>query len=329
MGLWMKYCRQHKRILAFYFMSMGTFLILLALYGLPLAAGIYGAALCLFWAALLGIPDFLRLRKKHRQMQQAEKNPEIMTECLPEPEGILEEDYRQLAERLKEQSREEKERMGQQYQDMTDYYTLWAHQVKTPIAAMKLSLQQEDSNLGRELSQELMRIEQYVDMAMCYLRLGAGTRDYLFVNCDIDGILRQALRKFSSSFIHKKIRLEYEELGLETVTDEKWLLFVVEQILSNSLKYTMPRGTIRIEKQGEHILCIRDTGIGIAPEDLPRIFEKGYTGYNGRSYKKASGLGLYLCREICRGLGHRIWASSCPGEGTVIYIDLRRVFQEE
>lgn len=329
MEVWIGYCRQHKRILAFYFVSMVTFFILLSLYGLPPAAGIYGAALCLFFGALLGIPDFFRFQKKHRQIQQIEKNQEIITECLPEPDGILEADYRRIVERLKEQGREERERMGQQYQDMTDYYTLWAHQVKTPIAAMKLSLQQEDSDLGRELSQELMRIEQYVDMAMCYLRLGADTRDYLFVNCSIDGLLRQALRKFSSSFIHKKIRLEYEALGIETVTDEKWLLFVIEQILSNSLKYTMPRGIIRIEKQGGYILCIRDNGIGIAPEDLPRIFEKGYTGYNGRNHKKASGLGLYLCREICRGLGHRIWASSCPGEGTVISIDLRREFQEE
>ena len=140
----------------------------------------------------------------------------------------------------------------------------------------------------------------------------------------MDGIIRQAVKKFSPSFIQRKIRLEYRPMDWKVVTDEKWLLFVLEQILSNSLKYTRPQGKVSIERLEGEVLCIRDDGIGIAPEDIPRIFEKGYTGYNGRNDKKASGLGLYLCRRICTNLGHRIWASSALGEGTAVYLDLNR-----
>ena len=133
--------------------------------------------------------------------------------------------------------------------------------------------------------------------------------------------MRSAVKKFSTQFIRRRINLVYEPLGKKVVTDEKWLSFVVEQVLSNALKYT-PSGTVGIYMEEPTTLCISDTGIGIAPEDLPRIFEKGYTGYNGRTDKKASGLGLYLCRRICNNLGHTISASSAAGEGTVIRICL-------
>ena len=136
-----------------------------------------------------------------------------------------------------------------------------------------------------------------------------------------DEIVRAAIRRFAGEFITRKLKLCYEPLNAACVTDEKWLLFVVEQVLSNALKYTR-EGSITITMEHPKTLVIRDTGIGIAPEDLPRIFEKGYTGYNGRGDQKASGLGLYLCRTICRKLGHSITAESAPDEGTAIRIGL-------
>ena len=204
---------------------------------------------------------------------------------------------------------------------MLDYYTLWAHQIKTPIASMRLSLQQEDTPKARQLMQELSRAEQYVGMVMVYLRLTDGGSDFVLRTCDLDAIVRQAVRRFAGEFITRKLKLCYEPLNAACVTDEKWLLFVVEQVLSNALKYTR-EGSITITMEHPKTLVIRDTGIGIAPEDLPRIFEKGYTGYNGRGDQKASGLGLYLCRTICRKLGHSITAESAPDEGTAIRIGL-------
>lgn len=133
-------------------------------------------------------------------------------------------------------------------------------------------------------------------------------------------MLRQALRRFSAEFIDRRLRLDYTPTGLTVLTDEKWLCFVLEQLLSNALKYTR-EGSITVELDGERVLAIRDTGIGIAPEDLPRIFEKGYTGQNGRADKRASGLGLYLCSRICRNLGVGLTVKSTSGVGTTLLLD--------
>ena len=204
---------------------------------------------------------------------------------------------------------------------MTDYYTVWAHQIKTPIASMRLTLQNEDSALSRKLTSDLFRIEQYVEMVLTFLRLDAESTDYVFKEYDLDSIVKSAVRKFSSEFIDRKLRLIYEPLNAFVITDEKWLSFVIEQILSNALKYT-PSGSITISLVGEKTLRIQDTGIGIDPSDLPRIFENGYTGFNGRTDRKASGIGLYLCRRVCNNLGHTITASSIADVGTAIDIDL-------
>ena len=205
-----------------------------------------------------------------------------------------------------------------------DSYTIWTHQIKTPIAAIRLKLSGEDTEQSREIQEEILRIEQYVEMALAVLRLEGEDTDYVLQEYELDPILRQAVRRFSTQFIRRRIRLDYKPTEFRVLTDEKWLLFVVEQIISNALKYTKKGGTVTIAMDSPGILSIKDTGIGIAPEDLPRIFEKGYTGYNGRKDKKASGLGLYLCRKICENLGHGIRAESDPESGTVIRLDLRR-----
>lgn len=210
---------------------------------------------------------------------------------------------------------------------MVDYYTIWAHQIKTPIASMRLTLQNEDTALSRQLTNELFRIEQYVEMVLAFLRLNSKSTDYVLKEYDLDGIIKQSVKKFAGEFISRKLSLNYESLHTVVLTDEKWLSFVIEQVLSNALKYT-PSGSISITMEDGKRLCIRDTGIGIAAEDLPRIFEHGYTGYNGRMDKKASGIGLYLCKRICERLGHEIRAESEVDRGTCIILDLSREYLE-
>ncbi len=231
--------------------------------------------------------------------------------------------YREMVRQLLLEQRRWQDIMRIRHQDTVDYYTTWVHQIKTPIAAMGLVLQQEDTEDSRRLSEELQRIEQYVDMVLTYLRLGSRETDYVFAQVDLDKLLRGCIRKYAGQFIRRHLALDYQNINCQVLTDEKWLAFVVEQVLSNALKYTR-EGSVSIYLESPCTLCIRDTGIGIAPEDLPRIFEKGYTGYNGRSEKKATGLGLYLCRQICDRLKSTIAAESVPGEGTVIRIGLGR-----
>ncbi len=230
------------------------------------------------------------------------------------------EDYRQLVALLEESRRQIQSQAQRRYGDMVDYYTLWAHQIKTPIASMRLTLQNEDSDLARSLSGDLMRVEQYVEMVLVFLRLDSSTTDYVIRRHSLDDIVRPAVRRFAGEFIRRRLRLEYQPLDYTVVTDGKWLGFVVEQVLSNALKYTAS-GSVTISMDGDD-LCIRDTGMGIAAEDLPRIFEQGFTGVNGRRDRRASGIGLYLCRRICGNLGHTIRASSVPNQGTEIRIGL-------
>lgn len=166
---------------------------------------------------------------------------------------------------------------------------------------MRLSLEKEDTALSRKISSDLLQIEQCMEMVLVFLRLGSDNNDYVFKEVSLDEILQQSITKFASEFIVLRIRPSYTTSGERIVTDEKWLPFVIKQILSNALKYTR-EGEFRIALREAKTLCIEDTGIGIDPADLPCVFEKGYTGYNGRPDKRASGIGLYLCRHICKSL---------------------------
>ena len=205
---------------------------------------------------------------------------------------------------------------------MNDYYAAWVHQIKAPIAVMKILLQQQDTRENRELSAELFRVEQYVEMALSYIRLGEGASDLVIRECDLDEIIRKTVRKYAGQFIRRKIRLVYDGTDMKALTDEKWLSFILEQLLSNAVKYTPEGGTVTIAADRCRRISVTDTGIGIAPEDLPRIFEKGYTGYNGRLDKKSTGIGLYLCRQAADRLGHRLTAASEPGRGSCFTVDL-------
>ena len=321
MELFLSYLKQRRKILGLFALFAAIHIVIFALYRLPAAAALYPTTLCAMIGLIAIIQDFRRVSRQHRSLSVIRSMADAMTLMLPEPEGIEDADYQEIIRLLcQEQSRRVSD-MNLRYQDMMDYYTVWAHQIKTPIASMRLHLNNEDSPLARQLSADLMRIEQYVQMVLMYLRLDSDSSDYVIREQELDNIVRQAVRKFAGEFIARKLKLNYEPLDARVITDEKWLSFVVEQVLSNALKYT-PSGSITICLEAPKTLCIRDTGIGIAPEDLPRIFEKGYTGCNGRSDKQASGIGLYLCKRICTNLGHGISASSSPDHGTEIRIDL-------
>ncbi|MDE7279029.1 MAG: sensor histidine kinase [Oscillospiraceae bacterium] len=304
-----------------------VFAAVFALYSLPLKAVLYGAAVSVFFGMTAAAVDFIYYRRKRLRLKKLADEIIYTADGLPQPVYGIEEDYCELVKILYENMRLTEDEMAEKYSDMTDYYTLWAHQIKTPIAAMGLILQEVDqsddtnSELNRELSDNLQKIGQYAEMVMCYLRLDSDSTDYVIKEYDLDGIVRQAVRKFSRQFIRKKLSLTYEPLQKTVLTDEKWLLFVIEQIISNAVKYTKTGGA-EIYCEEPLTLCIRDTGIGAAPEDLPRIFEKGYTGCNGRLDKKASGIGLYLCKRICTKLGHDISANNAEGGGLIIRINL-------
>ena len=303
--------------------SAGIFLVVIALYQLPAETVGYASALTALFLLTVGFIRFRHFCGKHRELTDLRNQITVPAVPLPETSSLIERDYQELIRLLdKERGRivYDKDRA---YQEMVEYHTIWAHQIKTPIAAMRLLLQTDSVPDKRELSEQLFRIEQYTEMVLQFIRLeGAGT-DFVFRKTALDDCVKQAVRKYAQSFIRKQIRLNYEPTGAEVLTDEKWLVFVLEQLLSNALKYT-PQGEISIYMHPDrpNALVIEDTGIGIDPADLPRVFEHGYTGFNGRADKKSTGIGLYLCKRIMDRLSHTIEIESEVGRGTKVILGL-------
>lgn len=321
--MFLKYLKQKRKLFLLAAICGLIFVICFSLYQFPIKTVLYPVALCGIVCAGFLISDYLSVRRKYLKLELMQSDEKMNMEYLPEPDRLEEEVYQKLIHVMNENQQELYDSMEYKFTEMMDYYTVWAHQIKTPIAAMRLNLQNEDSVLSRKLMADLFRIEQYVEMVLMYLRLDSDSSDYVIKEYEIGSIVKAAVKKFSGEFISRKISLDMKEIDGTVITDDKWLSFVIEQVISNALKYT-PKGTISIYMEEPKILCIKDTGIGIAPEDLPRIFEKGYTGYNGRADKKASGIGLYLCKRICTNLGHQISAVSEPDQGTLIRISLKQ-----
>lgn len=317
----MSYIKSRARVIAAFIAFAGACAVVFALYDVRVEAVMYAGAICLALALVFGIADYIRFRKKRSALLRLKDEVTDSIDNLPAPDNDIERCYAALCEELFAALCEMKSENAHRMSNMSDYYTMWAHQIKMPIAAMRLVLDNEDSPRSRELSEELQRIEQYTQMVLCYVRLESSENDIVVRMHSLDDMIKQAIRRFSSQFIRKKLALSYESTDVKVLTDEKWFVFVLEQLLSNAVKYTR-KGRVSIEvKDGE--LCISDTGIGIASEDLPRIFDKGFTGFNGRVDMKASGIGLYLCKRVCEMLGHTISITS-SSSGTCAKIALER-----
>lgn len=319
------YIKEHRTQICMYLGAYGIFFVIFDLYHIDLACVEYAFLLSGVWSLLYAVLGFVRYRRTHRELQNVIKGEKEQILEFAEGTTLLEQDYQKLVQKLYTQINETESEQAIERQDMLDYYSMWAHQIKTPIAAMNLLFQTEKEEhpvLVRELEMELFKIQQYVEMVLTYLRMEDMSADLSFAVCDLYTVIRQVVRKYSKMFILKKITLVYEPIQETVLTDEKWLSFVLEQLLSNALKYT-ENGSVHIYKKGQ-ILVVEDTGIGIREEDLPRIFERGFTGYNGRNDKKSTGIGLYLCKSVMDKLQHGLWLESEAGKGTRACMDLSR-----
>ena len=294
--------------------------VIFCLYDLPLEPFLYAAVLILFlWLVFFAAAYYRELGKakaRERLIHEA-----LMQTPLPPAYDLAQEDYGEAIRLLRDEVTRLRNEYTSSRQDEMDYYTAWVHQIKTPIAVMRMELGGSETENARALEAELFRIEQYVDMVLTYIRLGSGSSDLVVREYPLDELLRDAVRKFAPQFVAKKLRLSYEGTDKVIVTDRKWFSCILEQILSNAIKYT-PSGSITISEDGG-VLTVKDTGIGIAPEDLPRIFEKGYTGENGRLDKRSSGLGLYLCKKSADLLKIPLSVKSTVGVGSSFSLDLR------
>ena len=337
MKLFLDYLNKIKfHILLMIFPTIFTGIIFF-LYQLSPEPVLYVALLWLLAGLTACMTGFSNYRKKLQQLTLIATAPDINLSRMDTPSDQIESLQQDIMHRLN-QMRMNVETAGQKsLEEMTDYYTMWAHQIKTPIFALRLLLQ-ENPSANKEALAELFKIEQYVEMVLGYLRTEDMSSDLTLSCCSLDSVIRDQIHKYAGIFVSRKLSLTYDGISESVLTDEKWLGFVIGQILSNALKYTRTGG-IRISlkdvpgnsQNTEDIsnmispspvtLIIEDTGIGIRKEDLPRIFEKGYTGVNGRENNRATGIGLYLSKKIMKHLGHRIYVTSEEGKGTKVFLE--------
>ena len=300
---------------------------------------VYAAVLDAMIIIITVLAGFLGYSSKVKALSNALERPVEEQAQLPEATDDVEILYHRLLENQSIARSESESSAAIRQSQMRDYYSMWVHQIKTPISAMKLLLEAEREELGQlicddEQSQcllsdnmdsfedELFRIEEYVSMALQYQRVSSTENDFVLEKVSVDGVIRDTIKKYAKIMIRRHIGMNYSGTVQEVYTDGKWLAFILEQLLSNAIKYT-PQGFVKIEtakKANLFFITIKDTGIGIKAEDLPRVFEKGYTGYNGHADKKATGIGLYLCRQMADKLGHTIRIESEIGKGTKVWI---------
>ena len=341
------YLRERIVPVLFYIAEALIFMMIAALYGYEgvFANMTYALGLTAFFGGCYLLWDYGRYRERYGELQRL-LAAEERTGGLPQTASAMEQAYQQIIAALEAEKKELVTQLDEKQQNMADYYTMWTHQIKIPLSAMDLLLQNANENAGRNaegdadrsgeeqaikrLREEVFKTGQYVDMALHYARMESISSDLSFVKLDVGELVKKALKKYWLLFSGAELKLQLEECHAQVVTDGKWFSFVIEQILSNALKYTK-EGTISIygaDESGRHAeedcsyLVIEDTGIGIEESDLPRIFERGFTGYNGRLGNKSTGIGLYLCRQIMDRLGLSIHVESKRGEGTKVFLGI-------
>ena len=321
-----EYLFARRRVILGFVLLSGAAGLVLWLFGVRPGVWAYSSVVAaVLGAALFGGPDFVRHQRRMREFRLLRNSaPE-----LPQPvdaslagtgqEALLLEAIELLRAR---QAQLEQALAGRQ-EELLEYFTLWAHQIKTPLAAIGLLAQAQGGETGSALRQEVFKAERYVELVLGYLRIYSMNADLRPALCPVRPIAARAAKKFATQFIYKNLRLDLEDFSNQVVTDEKWLGFVLEQLISNAVKYT-PAGTIRITMDRDNVLAVADSGTGIDSADLPRIFERGFTGRNGRQVETSTGLGLYLSRKVMDKLGNRIEVESALGKGTCVRLHLGR-----
>ncbi len=336
---WWEYLGERRAAAALYLATVFLFVSTCCLYHIEnVGMLLYAALMTLALWTLAGVVNGGKYVRKRRLLETAEREFEQLKELRLQEfceaadawEGdrsprTAEQQMLRLLTAVDEERTGERSRQEEREADRRDYFLAWTHQIKTPIAAMRLLLEEtEDQENNFRMREELFKIEQYAEMVLTIQRLESMGSDLVLEEYELTPLLRQAVRKYSVLFINRGLQVEVPEWNARILTDEKCFSFCLEQLLSNAIKYT-GKGKITLsgrQQEDKVVLEIADTGMGIRAEDLPRIFERGFTGYNGRTDKRATGIGLYLCRKVCRQLGITIAVESSVGEGTRVELTI-------
>lgn len=249
--------------------------------------------------------------------------------ALPEPQSNEEIIINDLISHLNYLNYLKYDALYKEKRDYDEFIATWVHEIKIPISIIKLTLENDVVNdKSKSIFEEIERIENYIEQVLYYSKSDDFSKDYFISDVNIEKIIKDIIKKNAKTFISKKISVDISNLDYDVKTDKKWLDFVLNQIVSNSLKYTDKNGSIKfysLNSEFEKILIIEDDGVGIKKEDIKRIFDRGFTGYNGRNYSKSTGMGLYLSKKLLNKLGHKITVESKFGNYTKIMIHFPRL----
>ncbi len=203
-----------------------------------------------------------------------------------------------------------------------EYIETWVHEIKTPIASSKLIIENNENDVTKVIDKQLNKIEEFIEQVLYYSKIDSLEKDYIIKKVNLNEVITNVIKKNSRDFIMQHIKLKLNLLDTYVYTDSKWLEFIINQIVINAIKYKKISNSIiniTIEQlENSTILYIKDNGIGICEKDINKVFEKGYTGINGRKYYKSTGIGLYLCKKLCNKLKIKITIQSIENEETTV-----------
>lgn len=247
----------------------------------------------------------------------------LITEIIKTPNFLEGQIFKNSLEQIDKSMLENVNKYKYMTEDYKEYIELWIHEIKIPISASKMVIENNKNAITKSIDEELDKVENYIEQALFYARSNTVEKDYYIRKAFLKEIVTESIKKNKSSLIQEKISIDIHDLEIEVNTDNKWIVFILNQIIQNSIKYRKKENSVMeiYANQGKEnvILYIKDNGIGIKQGEITRVFEKGFTGTNGRlSNKKSTGIGLYLCKKLCNKLGIGIELNSVQNEGTEV-----------
>lgn len=270
------------------------FLLIFFLFSLPLSAFMLGMAIILFVMIIYWLIQLSGFKEQ--------------------------ENMKETIEHLEDELQQVKSHQTEYQANVENYFLTWVHQIKTPITASKLLLERNEDNVVNRVRQEIIQIDNYTSLALSYLKLMNEETDMSFSKVTINELVRPIIMKYSIQFIDQKTKIHYERCEDEVLTDVQWCSIMIEQILNNALKYARGKDIWIEFNNVTKVLSIRDNGVGISQADQPKIFDKGYSGYNGRLNDQSSGIGLFIVKHISQHLHHKVDVESELGTGTTFHI---------
>ncbi len=307
-------------ILMFFLLGIIGFISVENTYSNLLYAGLVSLTMTISY---LGI-EYIRKRSYYKALEKRFiENSLEWINSLPKPFNIEQEYNQSLLLKAYEQAAGIKNSMIEHHKENIDFINTWVHEIKVPVAASKLVI---DGNMDssseavlRSLKEEIEKIEDYVEQILYYSKIKDFSRDYFITQTNMEQLIKDSVKRHKKQFIARRIGVAFENIAYMIDTDKKWVSYILDQILSNALKYTNDKGQIKLlmeETEDEYRLTVEDNGIGIPKEDIKRVFERGFTGAVGRSNRSSTGIGLYMAQSLAVKLGLSISVQSVPGEGS-------------